>query len=130
MNGNSSAKACGIALAVTLASVIWCGLSHAITFGFSDEYYIAASKCATTYQSTFGTQNGCINSSGNIYQQTDSTTNPVTVIKIAGNTVSIPGEFVQNTTPDASQGLQLFGWGQSLNNGELSRECLQHKQPC
>jgi hypothetical protein len=40
MDGNPSAKAGGIALAVTLASVIWCGPSQAATFTFGDEWYV------------------------------------------------------------------------------------------
>ena len=40
-----------------------------------------------------------------------------TIVTRLGNGSSIPGEFVENTTPNASTGLQLFGWGQSLNNG-------------
>jgi hypothetical protein len=35
-----------------------------------------------------------------------------------GNGSSVPGEYIQNTTPNAVDELVLFGWGQSLNNGQ------------
>jgi hypothetical protein len=78
-------------------------------FNFNDEYYLSSGTALST---VFPGATG--NSSGGIYQETNTTTPIVT--KLAGVTSSIPGEYVQNTATNATQFLSLTGWGQSLNN--------------
>jgi hypothetical protein len=130
MNGNPSARVGGIALAVTLTSVIWCGPSQATTcgsgtsFGFCDEYFVST---LAEFHTRFGSTTTGYNTPG-IYQETNTTT--PTVVQLTAQSTGyqpVPGEFVQNTTPNASTGLLLHGWsfnffsnGQQLSNGANS----------
>jgi hypothetical protein len=85
--------------------------ARATTFTFNDEYYV---NSVTTYHSIFGATTSGYGSAG-IYQETNTTTPTVTKLS---NGSSVPGEYVQNTTPNASQELSLIGWTQSLGNGQ------------
>jgi hypothetical protein len=120
MNRNPSAKAGGIALAVTLASVIWCSPSQATTFTFGDEWYV---NSQTTFNTAFGTGTAGYAGAG-VYQETNTITPTVTELH-ANSSASyqpIPGEFVQN---DGNSALLLNGWNhnfsgtlpQRVNNG-------------
>jgi len=103
----------GVALAIATASIIWCAPVHATVFTFSDEYYLAKS---TAYNSVFPGAVGstCSSSScAGIYQETNSSTPIITKLS---NGSSVPGEYVENTTPNLNQYLALSGWSQSLNN--------------
>ena len=97
-----------IGLAATVLLLLGVGQSKADLYNFNDEHYVAANK-----SSTFGTTTG-YNGVG-IYQLTNTTTPIVTKLS---NGSGVPGEYVQNTTPNANQELALFGWSQSLNNGQ------------
>jgi hypothetical protein len=82
---------------------------------FQNEYYVSSSS---EFTSLFGTPSSGSYGTAGIYQETQTTPGSVIVTKLA--TSGAPGEFVQNTAPtapNASQGLQLFGWGGSYNNG-------------
>jgi hypothetical protein len=110
MKGKSLAKI-GMAFVIAAAVMIWCVPAKAYTFGFDDMYLV---KSGNAFPGTSVT----VSSSG-IYQETqDATHGGVIITKLAGLTTSVPGEFVQNTTPNASSELQLYGWGQSLNYGQ------------
>jgi len=107
MNGRTYRKF-GMALAAASATVIWCAPAKATTLNFNSTYYVSNSS---TFNTLFGTTTGY--SSAGVYQETNTTTPVVTRLGSSG----APGEFVQNTTPNASQGIQLFGWSGSYNNG-------------
>jgi hypothetical protein len=81
------------------------------TFTFSDEYYV---NSLTTFHTIFGATTTGYGTAG-IYQLTNTSTPTVTKLS---NGSGVPGEYVQNTTPNANQELALFGWSQSLNNGQ------------
>jgi hypothetical protein len=128
MSSNFSAKAGSIATAVALAAVLWSGPSRATTFTFGDEYWVSSSAGFTA---AFGTVNTGSYSTAGIYQKTNTTPGAVTVTQLSSHATgsqSVPGEFVQNTTPNASVGLLLNGWNenlhttpdQQLNNGTNS----------
>jgi hypothetical protein len=107
-------SALGFALAVT-ATVAWCNTAQATVFTFSDEYLL---KAGTAFSTVFPGASG--NATGNantfaLYQETNTTTPTITKL---GNGSSVPGEFVQNSPTNASEGIQLFGWSQSLNGGQ------------
>jgi hypothetical protein len=86
---------------------------RASTFGFNDEYYVSS---LSQFHSTFGASASGYSSPG-IYQETNSVTPIITRIG-SGSSSAVPGEYVQNTTPNLNQELVLNGWGQSLNNGQ------------
>ncbi len=83
----------------------------ATTFTFSDEYYV---NSLTTFHSIFGAATTGYGTAG-IYQETNTSTPIVTKLSNGSN---VPGEFIQNTTPNANAGISLNGWSQSLNNGQ------------
>jgi hypothetical protein len=99
------------------------------TFTFDDEYYIAATTRPTTSvaqwnQAVFGVSQG---GSASIYQATATTgTSASDISHLATTTVTslnssgsgVPGEFVENTTHNASEALSLNGFHQSLNSGQ------------
>jgi PEP-CTERM motif len=86
--------------------------AKATLLNFQGEYYVSSS---TEFTTLFGSSvNSPGYSSAGIYQETN-TTAPVTVTRLA--TSGAPGEFIQNTSPNASTGMQLFGWSGSFNNG-------------
>jgi hypothetical protein len=102
-----SSATLGTALAVT-AAVAWCNPAQATTLNFDNEYYVSASGEFSTLfpgASGYGT--------AGIYQETNTSTPTVTKLATGG----APGEYVQNTTPNANQGISLTGWGISANNG-------------
>jgi hypothetical protein len=112
---STATRAVKIAFFSSLTAIAICAApakADTFTFNFNDEYYVAANK-SSTFQSIFGTTAGY--SGAGIYQLTNSSTPTVTKLS---NGSSVPGEFVENTAPNASEGLQLFGWSQSLNNGQ------------
>jgi hypothetical protein len=116
-----SSVALGTALAVT-AAVAWCNPAHATTFTFGDVALCTSSAGCNT---AFGTTNGY--TSTGIYQETNTVT--PTLTRLGGVSVYMPGEFIQNTSPNASQALQLFGWGQSLNNGQIANTVYNVASP-
>jgi PEP-CTERM motif len=116
-----SLVALGTALAVT-AAVAWCNPASATTFTFGD---IALCTSSAGCNSAFGTTNGY--GSTGIYQETNTGT--PTLTRLGSVSSNIPGEFIQNTSPNASQGLQLFGWGQSLNNGQIANTVYNLANP-
>jgi hypothetical protein len=110
MNGISmktrpSSLICLVALVAIFAGAI---PAHATTINFNNEYYVSS---LTEFNSLFPGATGY--GTAGIYQETNTTTPTVTKLGTSG----APGEFVQNTTPNASTGLQLFGWSGSYNNG-------------
>jgi hypothetical protein len=107
---NSCRRSTVVLVAVLSMAGICAMPAHATSFTFSDEYYISSS---TAFYSTFGTSLGY--SSAGIYQETNSGNPTITRL---GNGSSVPGEFIQNSTPNAADELALFGWGQSLHNGQ------------
>jgi hypothetical protein len=108
----------GLKLRVILAAVslgVVLGLAEqacAVIYNFDDEYYISSSSMFTT---RFGAPGTGAYSSAGIYQLTKSTS--PTIVTRLGSATAIPGEYEQNTTPNANNFLALTGWGQSLNNG-------------
>jgi hypothetical protein len=107
----NSCKRSTVVLVAALSLAGICAMpARATSFTFSDEYYISSSS---TFHNTFGTSSGY--SSAGIYQETNSGNPTITRL---GNGSSVPGEYIQNTTPNAVDELALFGWGQSLNNGQ------------
>jgi hypothetical protein len=95
---------------------------RASTFSFSDEYYISS---LSQFHSVFGASANGYSSAG-IYQETNSV---LPVITRLGNGSSVTGEYVQNTTPNLNQELVLFGWGQSLNNGQQVANVYNTQNP-
>jgi hypothetical protein len=85
--------------------------AQADTFGFSDEYYISN---LSTFHSRFGATATGFTTAG-IYQVTNTSIPTITKLSSSG---TVPGEYVQNTSPNDNQELKLYGWGQSLNNGQ------------
>jgi len=81
-----------------------------VDLNFQNEYYVSS---LAEFHTLFGASTSGYGTAG-VYQETATGATP-TVTKLA--TSGAPGEFVQNTTPNASQGLQLFGWSGSYNNG-------------
>jgi hypothetical protein len=95
-----------IAFAATLA--VCCTAAQATTFAFQNEYYVSTMG---EFNTLFPGAGGY--SSMGVYQETNTTTPTVRRLASSG----APGEFVQNTTPDATQALSLNGWSGSYNNG-------------
>ena len=102
----------------------------ATTFSFGDEYYV---KTQTEFNALFGVGTPGYNTPG-LYQETNTTTPIITQLSSGTlgfgsgqvHNLPVPGEFIQNTTPNANAGLLLNGWeafnfatsnGQKLNNG-------------
>ena len=114
------------AVAVCSAAVILCGSAQALTFNFTDEYYVSTAAQFNTAFHTTGTSPPGYNGAG-IYQETNTAT--PTVTELHANSSSsyqpVPGEFVQNTTPNASAAIVLTNWyhnffgtlPQPVNNG-------------
>jgi hypothetical protein len=89
--------------------------AQADIFNFNDEYYI---NSAATFAAIFpGCTGPCYSSSG-VYQQTQDDLHGGVLITRLSNGSSVPGEYLENTTPNRLDELQLFGWSQSLNNGQ------------
>ena len=84
-------------------------------FNFDDEYYVGSSH-SSTYQSIFGTTVGY--GTAGIYQETRTPAGGGVIVNKLSTGSSVPGEYVENTTVNATQYLSLTGWGQSLNNGQ------------
>jgi hypothetical protein len=97
-------------LAGAALAMLGAGTARATTFSFGDEYFLNG---GTQFSSVFPGATGT--SAHGIYQQTNTTLHTITYIS---NGNGVPGEYVPNTTPNASQELALFGWGQSLNYGQ------------
>ena len=104
------------------AAAYWCASAQATTFTFNDEYYISS---LTRFHSVFGNSTNGYTSPG-IYQLTNSATPIVTRI---GNGSSVPLEYVEDTSPNANQALKLFGWTQSLNNGQQVASVYNSQNP-
>jgi hypothetical protein len=85
--------------------------AHADTFGFSDEYYI---NSLSAFHTIFGSSATGYGTAG-IYQETNTATPIITKLSSSS---AVSGEYVQNTSPNANEELKLYGWGQSLNNGQ------------
>jgi len=98
-----------------LGVLLFVGVSQtkATTFTFDDEYYIGTGK-SSTYSSIFGTTAGY--GTAGIYQQTQDAAHGGVIVTKLSNGSSVPGEYVQDTS--LGQELALFGWSQSLNNGQ------------
>lgn len=110
-------------LAAAVSSIgLWAVSAQASTFTFNDEYYVSS---LSEFHTLFGTTATGYSTAG-IYQITN-TANP-TITRL-GNGSSVPGEYVQNTTPNANQSLALFGWGQSLNNGSQVADVYNRVNP-
>lgn len=101
----------GSALTIAAALAIWSAPVQATTFTFDDMYYV---NNLTTFQSIFGATTTGYGTAG-IYQETNTTTPTVTKLS---NGSGVPGEYVQDTTPNANLELALFGWSQSLDDGQ------------
>jgi hypothetical protein len=101
--------------AVVIATASLIGLcsvpAQATTFTFSDEYYVSS---LAEFHTLFGASATGYFTAG-IYQETNTTAPIITKLSNGSN---VPGEYVQNTTPNAYDELALFGWSQSLNNGQ------------
>jgi hypothetical protein len=98
----------GSVLMITAALAVWSAPAQAVTLNFPNEYYV---RSLSEFNTLFPGASGY--STPGIYQETNTTTPTVTRLASSG----APGEFEQNTIPNASQGLQLFGWRISANNG-------------
>ena len=98
-----------------LGVLLFVGVSQtkATTFTFDDEYYIGTGK-SSTYSSIFGTTAGY--GTAGIYQQTQDAAHGGVIVTKLSNGSSVQGEYVQDTS--LGQELALFGWSQSLNNGQ------------
>lgn len=111
--------------ALLIAAVSSLGLlsvsAHATTFNFNDEYYASSSS---GFQSAFGATASGYSGAG-VYQMTNTAIPTITKL----STSTVPGEYVQNTTPNANQELRLFGWGQSLNNGQQVGDVYNSANP-
>jgi hypothetical protein len=105
-------------IALVAIAALWGASARATTFDFTDEYYFSEpgqNGCNTTqWRAAFGSGAGACPHQSGIYQETNTNTANPTIVRLASS--GAPGEFVQNTVPNASKGLQLFGWGASLNN--------------
>jgi hypothetical protein len=101
----------GCALMIAAVMAIWSAPVQATTFNFNDMYYVSS---LTTFHSIFGAATTGYGTAG-IYQETNTTTPTVTKLS---NGSGVPGEYVENTTTNATQFLSLNGWSQSLNNGQ------------
>lgn len=113
----------GSVLVIAAALAVWSAPAQATIFTFDDEYYVGSSH-SSTYQSIFGTTVGY--GTAGIYQKTNTTTPIVTKLS---NGSGVPGEFVQDTSPNASEGLALYGWTQSLNNGQQVASVFNSTNP-
>jgi len=100
-----------IAMLTILGAAAPAQASTVYTFTFNDEYYVSS---LTTFQSIFGATATGYSAAG-IYQETNTATPTITRL---GNGSGVPGEYQQNSTPNATDDLALFGWTQSLNNGQ------------
>jgi hypothetical protein len=92
------------------------------TFTFGDEYYVSS---VAEFHTLFGATTTGYSTAG-IYQQTATGASPIVTQLTTHGTgyQTVPGEFVQNTTPNASSAILLNGWseylstnGQKVNNG-------------
>jgi hypothetical protein len=115
-----------VALSAILAAgaqPAWAALTP-YTFTF-DEYYISDS---TTFDSIFPERKGLGYKGPGIYQETrDAAHGKVRVTRLA--TTDIPGEYVKNTTPNKNELLTIFGWSQSLANGQQVAEVYNSGSP-
>jgi len=111
------------AAAVSLLSCAAANATPQLTFSFSDEWYVST---LTQFHTAFGASATGFTTAG-IYQETNTTTPIVTQLHANASTSYqlVPGEFVQNTTPNANTALLLNGWShnfsgalpQKVNNG-------------
>ena len=102
-------------LAVSLGLMVgMAGEASAVSFNFTDEYYINTSA---KYNSTFGVTSG-YNTAG-IYQKTGSGPTVVTQLTTHSTTSyqSVPGEFAENTNNSSALALNNFGVFFGLGNG-------------
>jgi hypothetical protein len=104
------------AFLLTLAAIAITAVpAQADIFNFNDEYYI---NSAATFATIFpGCTSPCYSSPG-IYQETRDALHGGVLVTRLSNGSNVPGEYLENTTPNAQDELQLFGWSQSLNNGQ------------
>jgi hypothetical protein len=103
-------------LATAVAAAAWCAPAYANNYTFGDEYYVSS---LAEFHTLFGaTTTGYV--SAGIYQITNTGTPIITQLTAHGTGYqSVPGEFTQNGTPNASTGLLLNGWSQNLStNGQ------------
>jgi len=113
-----SSSALGSALAIT-AAITWCDPAHAVTFNLQDEYWI---KAGTSFSSVFGAGVSGSAATQGVYQETTTGGTPIvtqlttTTFTSGFHNAPVPGEFVQNSTPNASAGLLLNGWESTLIN--------------
>ena len=59
----------------------------------------------------------CYSTAG-IYQQTQDALHGGVLVTRLSNGSSVPGEYLEDTSPNRLDELQLFGWSQSLNNAQ------------
>jgi hypothetical protein len=113
------------AVAVCSAAVILCGPAQATTFNFTDEYYVST---LAQFHTEFGSTTSGFSVAG-IYQETNTATPTVTLLSAqsTGHYQGVPGEFVQNTTPNAIAAIVLTNWNHFfstvpsvVNNGGAS----------
>jgi hypothetical protein len=109
------------------ASVLLLGVSRTRAdsiYTFDDMYYIST---GIMFHSVFGATTSGWSTFG-IYQKTN--TSVPTVVKLSdGSSGVIPGEFLENTTPNASEGLFLSGWGRTLSNGQQVANVSNRSNP-
>jgi hypothetical protein len=89
----------------------------ATTFSMQDEYWL---KAGTAFSSVFTGATGSAATQG-VYQETATSGTPIitqlTTTNYSGTgffNTPVPGEFVQNTTPNANSGLLLNGWESTI----------------
>jgi PEP-CTERM motif len=99
--------------------------AQADIFNFNDEYYISSSAM---FAAKFpGCMSPCYVGAG-VYQMTqDAAHGGVLVTRLS--TSGVPGEYLQNTTPNKQDFLQLSGWTQSLNNGQQVADVFNSTNP-
>jgi len=111
-----------IAMLTMFGAVVPARADVPYTFTFSDMYYVDS---LTTFHSIFGATTTGYGTAG-IYQETNTTTPIVTKLS---NGSGVPGEYVENTTPNATDELTLNGWSQSLSNGQQVAEVYNLDNP-
>jgi hypothetical protein len=114
-NFRLSSLVLGSALAIITAGT-WCDPAQALTFNLQDEYWI---KAGTSFSSVFGAGVSGSATTQGVYQETATGGTPI-ITQLTTTSYSstgfgffntpVPGEFVQNGTPNANSGLLLNGW--------------------
>jgi hypothetical protein len=100
--------------------------AQADTFNFNDEYYINSNATFATIFS--GCTAPCYSAAG-IYQETQDAAHGGVLVTRLSNGSGVPGEYLEDTTPNKLDELQLFGWSQSLNNGQQVANVFNSTNP-